>query len=147
MSDTKQTNPKDAIAGSKVPLWLLSPIAKAHWSLAQFVGMVKYGAWNWRTTGVRASVYLSAIERHRDAFLSGEDYCPIDGMHHLGAIMAGCALIMEAQAAGKLVDDRPPRVALSSTHAYVMSQMDKVRALYADKSPKHYTIEDSEDAK
>jgi hypothetical protein len=42
----KPSNPKDAVAVAKIPLWLLSPFAKAHWALAQFAGMCKYGAWN-----------------------------------------------------------------------------------------------------
>ena len=25
---------------------------------------MKYGSWNWRAAGVRASVYVSALERH-----------------------------------------------------------------------------------
>ena len=43
---TKESNPKDAIGDKKVPLWLLSPIAKAQWALGQFAGLIKYGAWN-----------------------------------------------------------------------------------------------------
>jgi len=30
----KDTNPKDVVATTKLPLWLLSPIAKVHWCLA-----------------------------------------------------------------------------------------------------------------
>jgi hypothetical protein len=146
MSTTKDTNPKDVIGATKVPLSLLSPIAKAQWALAQFAGMTKYGHYNWRVSGVRASIYLDAIDRHRDAYLSGEELDPIDSTHHLGNIMACCAIILDARAAGKLVDDRPPSVGLRQTYAEVEAQMAKLRDQYRDKTPKHYHIEDTQPA-
>ncbi len=140
---TKLSNPKDSIGDTKVPLWLLSPIAKAHWALGQYAGMLKYGAWNWRKAGVRSSVYLSAMDRHIDAYKSGEDYDPIDGSHHLGNIMACCAILLDAKAAGKLTDDRPPSVGVRETFAFVEAAMAKLKEQYKDKNPKHYTIEDT----
>ncbi len=138
----KDTNPKDVAATTRVPLWLLSATAKAHWALAQFSGLVKYGAWNWRIAGVRSSVYLSAIDRHRDAYLSGEECDPVDGTHHLGNIMACCAILLDAKAAGKLVDDRPPRVGIRSTYKVLEALAEKLIAQYRDRSPRHYTIDD-----
>lgn len=132
-----------AIKGAKVQLVLLSPIAKAAWSLAQYAGYCKYGAWNWRINGITLTDYLSAIDRHRDAYVSGEEHDPVDGTHHLGNIMACCAIILDAKAAGKLIDDRPPSVSLRPTYAEVEAAMGKLRALYADKTPKHYTITDT----
>lgn len=140
----KPTNPKDQIADAKVPLWLLSPIAKAAWALAQFAGSLKYGSWNWRRAGVRASVYLSAMQRHMDAYLSGEEVDPIDGSHHLGNIMACAAILLDARAAGKLTDDRPPSVGLRGLYAETEAAMAKLRVQYAEKKPKHWTIEDTE---
>ncbi len=139
----KDTNPKDAIADTRVPLFLLSMVAKAQWALAQFAGMCKYGAWNWRVTGVRASVYLSAIERHLEAYKGGETFDPVDGTDHRGNIMACCAILMDAQAAGVLVDDRPPRIAFRPTVAAVEAQMAVLKEKYKDRSPRHYTIEDT----
>lgn len=140
----KPTNPKDAVAGDKVPLWLLSPIAKAHWASAQFCGQVKYGAWNWRIGGARASIYLSAIDRHKDAYTSGETHDPVDGTHHLGNIMACCAILLEAEAIGNLVDDRPPSVSLRKAYKDVQAQMATMRTLYKDfPAPRPYTINDT----
>jgi hypothetical protein len=139
----KNTNPKDAIGDTKVPLWLCSPIAKAKWALAQFAGMLKYGAWNWRAAGVRTSVYLSAMERHMDAFKSGEDLDPVDGSDHLGNIMACCAILIDAREAGKLNDDRPPSVSLRSTYEVVQDQMAVLKEQYKDKDPYHYSIKDN----
>lgn len=138
----KLSNPKDSIGDTKVPLWLCSPIAKAHWALGQFAGMLKYGAWNWRAAGVRSSVYLSAMERHIDAYKSGEEFDPVDGSHHLGNVMACCAILLDAQAAGKLTDDRPPSVGIRGTFHEVQERMAALRVQYADKAPKHWTIAD-----
>jgi hypothetical protein len=138
-ADTKPTNPKDAAATGRVPLGLLSPIAKAHWALAQHCGRAKYGAWNWREAGARVSIYLDAIGRHADGYLSGETYDPVDGTHHLGNIMACCAILLEAEAAGKLVDDRPPHLDMRPTYADVERRMADLTAKYADRNPKHWT--------
>ena len=144
MNDGKLSNPKDALADKKIPLWLLSPIAKVHWALAQFAGLCKYGSFNWRIAGVRSSVYLSAIERHLDAYTSGEEFDPVDGTHHLGNIMACCAIILDAKEAGKLTDDRPPSISLRKSYEFGEDVMARLKRQYHDKSPRHYTIADSE---
>lgn len=141
-NDGKFSNPKDSIGDTKVPLWLLSPIAKAHWALGQYAGMLKYGAWNWRKAGVRSSVYLSAIERHLEAYKSGEELDPVDGSHHLGNIMACCAILLDSKAANMLTDDRPPSVSVRDTFQFVEHTMAKLKQTYKDKDPKHYTIKD-----
>jgi hypothetical protein len=149
---TKESNPKDAIGDRKVPLWLCSPIARAQWALAQFAGLIKYGAWNWRKAGVRSSVYIAALNRHIDAYTSGEEYDPVDNTHHLGNIMACAAILLDAKAAGKLTDDRPPSVGIRETYAQVETQMAALREQYKDyqpggpKAPRHYTIADTERA-
>jgi len=142
----KDGNPKDIVGATKVPLSLLSPIAKAQWALAQYAGLCKYGAWNWRAIGVRAMIYLDAIDRHRDAYLSGEEFDPVDGTHHLGNIMACCAILLDAAAAGKLIDDRPPSVDIRPTYEAVQTQMAKLREKYEHMQPRHYTIADTERA-
>lgn len=141
---TKDTNPKDALGDKKVPLWLCSPIAKAHWAVAQFVGMVKYGAWNWRSTGVRSSIYLSAMQRHLDAYMSGEECDPIDKTSHLGHIMACAAILIDAKVVGKLTDDRPPSVSLRDVYADVEALMVRARENYGSMAPQHCTIADTQ---
>ncbi len=140
---TKLSNPKDAIGDTKVPLWLLSPIAKIHYAMAKFAGMCKYGAWNWRAAGVRTSVYLSAMERHLEGYKSGEQFDPVDGTHHLGNIMACCDILMDAEAAGMLTDDRPPIVSHRATIKVAEELMVALKEKYKDKAPKHWTIADS----
>ncbi len=141
--DNGRTNPKDALGDKKVPLWLLSPVAKAKWAVCQFVGLSKYGAWNWREAGVRSSVYLSAMQRHMDAYLSGEEVDPVDGTPHLGHIMACCAILLDAEAAGKLTDDRPPSVGIREIYAETEAQMARAKENYGHMNPRHYTIADT----
>lgn len=143
--DFKPTNPKDAAATSRIPLALLSPVAKIAWAVAQYAGMLKYGAWNWRKAGVRASVYISALERHIDAYKSGEEYDPVDGSPHLGNIMACAAILLDAKAAGKLTDDRGPALSHRQAVAEGEATMTKLREQYADKNPRHWTIADGDD--
>lgn len=145
MSD-KPTNPKDAIATNKLPLHLVSPIVKAYQAISHFLGNVKYGAWNFRAGGARASVYKSALERHLDAWWEGEDIDPVDGTPHLANAMACLNIIIEAKECGKLTDDRPPSnaAALARLRAEFEALMPQIRERYADKDPKHFTIADTE---
>lgn len=138
----KETNPKDAAAVAKVPLGYTSPVARAHWAAAMQVGRLKYGGWNWSASGVKASVYLDAAFRHLDAWMSGEEVDAVDGTHHLGHVMACASILLDARARGMLVDDRPPRVDLRAVHAALEPVLAKLRETYADRAPRHYTIED-----
>lgn len=140
--DPGRTNPKDLIGDKKLALHLLSPIAEAHWVVGQYAGMLKYGAWNWREAGVRASVYISAARRHIAAYLSGEEFDPTDGSHHLGNVMACAAILLEAREIGKLTDDRPPCYSHRPAYAWAEDRMAQLKVQYADKFPKHYTIAD-----
>ncbi len=57
-------------------------------------GANKYGDDNWRHGGKPDSEYLDSMDRHLDAFLSGEIYDQDSGCHHLGhAIWNLCALM------------------------------------------------------
>ena len=108
MPDTKPTNPKDAVGSRKLPLHLCPATGQIEWCLAQLDGALKYGPYNWREAGVRTSVYIDAIERHLKAFTEGENLAEDSAVHHLGHIMACCAIILDSGAQGNLTDDRPP---------------------------------------
>lgn len=139
----KMSNPKDVLSDTRIPLWLLSGVAKIHWALAQFAGLLKYGAWNWRVAGIRASVYLSAMERHIEGLKAGEEYDPVDGTHHLGNIMACAAIMLDAKAAGKFIDDRPPALDHRPTIAFGEALMKDLRDKYKDRTPRHFSIADT----
>jgi Domain of unknown function (DUF5664) len=70
------------------------------------VGAAKYGAFNYRDSSISASVYQDAMERHLQLWFDGEDTDDETGVSHLASVIASCALLMDAQATGKLNDDR-----------------------------------------
>ena len=143
--EMKASNPKEAVGDTKAPLALLSPTAKLYWAGAQALGMFKYGGWNWRAAGVRTSTYLSAMERHIEGYKSGERLDPADGTHHLGNVMACCGILLDAEAAGKLTDDRPPIVGHRKALEEVEANIADLRKKYADRRPRHWTIADTEE--
>src|SRR4051812_15804399 len=102
----KPSNPKDAIGSGKIPLHLWPPSASVLGCLGLLDGMLKYGRSNWRAAGVRWSIYYDAIRRHLDALHEGEDLDPDSGLPHMAHILACCAIIVDAQATGQLIDDR-----------------------------------------
>jgi len=141
----KPTNPKDAIATNKLPSHLVSPIVKAYQAISHFLGNVKYGAWNYRGAGARASVYKAALDRHVDAWWEGEELDPTDGTPHLANALACIGILIDAKHAGKLVDDRPPSLhgELATVRAKFEALMPIIRERYADKAPYHYSIADT----
>lgn len=91
----------------KVSLSKLPAVAIAHGALAMMNGAIKYGAYNWRAKPVVASIYVDAALRHITAWFEGEEDATDSGVHHLGHALACCAIILDAQAVGNLIDDRP----------------------------------------
>ena len=146
MTAHKPTNPKDAVATDKLALHLVSPIVKAYQAIAHYLGQVKYGAWNWRGAGARASIYRAALDRHLDAWWEGEENDPADGTPHLANALACIGILIDAKHAGKLIDDRPPsnHKGLAEVRSQFEALMPKIRERYADKAPKHFTIADTE---
>jgi hypothetical protein len=140
----KPTNPKDAVAADKLPLHLVSPIVKQYLAIALFLGATKYGAFNYRGALVKASVYISALFRHVDAWLEGEENDPTDGTPHLANALACIAIIIDAKHMGTLIDDRPPSNAaeLARVRGTFEALMVRLREQYAHMSPHHYTIAD-----
>lgn len=99
-------DPKGAAGALKAPLWLIPPAGNEEQAKAFQDGINSgYGAWNWRKCKVKRSVYLSAMKRHIDRILDGEDVDPKSGAHHLGHVMANCAIILDAARHGTLVID------------------------------------------
>ncbi|BEQ12884.1 putative DUF5664 domain-containing protein [Pseudomonas phage Ep4] len=101
-------NPKSAQGAKKYSLRYLPLAANIAVNQALEDGAKKYGPANWRQTGVAASVYVDAALRHIAQFFDGKQDCASDsGVHNLGHAMACMAIIIDAAAAGKLIDDRP----------------------------------------
>jgi hypothetical protein len=131
------TNPKSKFGATKPSLGLVPPVAIAHAAMAFEEGAAKYGPFNWRKDPVSAMTYVNAAKRHLDNYLDGEEYTqdsllspeelatlaellfkrgsgdliPEDGavgaVHNLGAVIACCAILLDAWTCGTLINDRP----------------------------------------
>lgn len=142
--ETKDTNPKDAIGSTKLPMHLIPGTAKAVMAIAFLEGALKYGKYNWRVAGVRASIYADAMERHLEKWKNGEDCDPDTNVPHLGSIMACAAILIDAAICGKLTDDRPPEAPVSQQIDMLAEHVLYLQDLYADENPHQFTIEDTE---
>lgn len=145
-TDLKPTNPKDALGSDKLPLHLWPTTATALGCLGLLDGALKYGRSNWRVMGVRASIYYDAARRHLDAWFEGEECDPDSRLHHLAHALACIAILVDAEAVGKLHDDRMVNGTGYRGHVRdLTSEVPRLRAAHAGKAPKHYTIADDGD--
>ena len=99
-------NPKAAFGRAKICSHFVPPIARAVEAIVMALGARKYGPFNWRKDPVRSTDYIDAIQRHLDAWADGEDLDPESRVSHLGHVRACCAILLDAEANGKLIDDR-----------------------------------------
>ena len=102
-------NPKDNAALDKVPMWSLPAIGAVHGAMSTADGISKgYGAYNWREKSISMMGHIGALERHIAALKDGEDFTRDSNVTHLGCLVAGASIILDAQQCGTLIDDRPP---------------------------------------
>lgn len=141
---TKPTNPKDAIGSDKIPLHLWPTTATVLGAMALLDGGLKYGRNNYRAVGVRASIYIDAANRHIMRYASGETLDPDSGLPHLAHALASIAILVDAEAAGKLNDDREIAGGLIEMLGEFTPHVKRLKELHKEKNPKHYTIKDNE---
>lgn len=146
MNDADATNPKQSQGASKLPLHLWPTTATALGCLGILEGREKYGLVNWRASKVVATIYVDAAKRHLDAWLEGEEQSPDSGNFHLGNALASIAILVDAQAHGTMVDDRPftPTAGYRSLIEKLTPHVDRIKALYVEKQPRHFTNVDTE---
>lgn len=140
---SKATNPKDLIGSSKIPIHLWPETATLMGCLGLLDGMLKYGRTNWRVAGVRASIYVDACRRHLNKWFEGEDTDPDSGLPHLSHALACLAILVDAQAAGKLTDDRMVKGGYVKLVKQLTPHVERLKELHKDRRPKHYTIGDN----
>lgn len=100
-------NPKTAFGATKPGIHAVPPVALLHLGLAMADGKRKYGLTNWRENHVTAYIYYEAAFRHLASWWDGEQDAQDSGVHHLGHVMGCCAILLDAEAGGCLIDDRP----------------------------------------
>lgn len=111
VGNTKPTNPKDSVGIRKVPFHVIPWRVIAELGLALLEGARKYGAYNWRASGVRASVYIDATNRHLADFWEGVDIDPDSSVSHVTKAIASLTVLRDSMLHGNWVDDRPIRAA------------------------------------
>lgn len=99
-------DPKSSHGARKPQLHMLPPAGSEAMARALECGAVKYGPRNWVLQKVCLTTYISAMKRHIDQLMDGQDLDCESGVHHLGHVMAGCGIVLDALRHGTLVDDR-----------------------------------------
>jgi hypothetical protein len=125
-------NPKKSFGATKPDLGLCPPVGTLHQAMAHEDGNRKYGAFNWRHSPVEAMTYIHAAKRHLDLFLDRQDVSSDSNVHNLGAVMACCAILLDSQELGILIDNRPP--AGPSEHVQTRLREQKVAEAEARKT-------------
>jgi len=142
--DSKASNPKDAIAQSKLPLELVPDSLRVYAALGFLEGALKYGRYNWRVAGVRASVYRAALDRHLAKWWSGENADLVTGVPHLASAVACLGILIDASVSRKLTDDRPPaQPLLSLVIDETQEEVSRLKELFKGHNPHQYTIADT----
>ena len=142
--DSKPTNPKDIIGSDKLPIHLWPETATIMGCLGLLEGALKYGRNNYREIGVKASIYIDALRRHSARYFEGEDNDPDSGLPHLAHMLACCAILIDATAAGKLNDDRNYKGGYVDLVETLTPHVSRIKEKYKDRDPKHYTIADTD---
>ena len=110
MEKKKETNPKDAVGVAKVPMSTVPSAPIMELGLAMMEGARKYGRHNYRTAGIRYSVYYDAALRHLMDWYEGTDVDPDSGLSHITKAMACLVVLRDGMIHGNAIDDRPPRM-------------------------------------
>ncbi len=132
----KDTNPKSIFGSQKPQLDKIPGIALLHLAGAMALGASKYGPFNWRKDPVSTSTYIAAARRHLMQWWDGvEDMDEESANSHLGAVMACCAILLDAQACGTLVDDRPPPAPVTEVITFLTSTQEAQEKDYDDDVP------------
>jgi hypothetical protein len=147
MTETsKLSNPKDSFGSRKIDAGDVPDTLV--WAAANGFaeGARKYGRYNWRIAGVRASIYHAALRRHLSKWWNGQDYDPDTGIHHLDNALSCLGILRDAELYSKLLDDRPPCPEMDRMSVHINNGEDTVARLnemFKGHRPHQYTIHDS----
>ncbi len=138
VSDTAPPNPKAAFGDKKIPVFLVPLTFIYGVAVALFEGASKYGRWNWRKSPVEASTYVHATGRHLLKWYHGEDKDPVTRIHHLYNAAASLCILIDAEVAKTLIDDRPPKVDMTEQAQYLEDTIAHLKELFKDATPTHH---------
>lgn len=106
----KKTNPKDSVGIKKVYYSVIPSGVLAELGIAMLEGARKYGRHNYRSIGVRGSVYYDATLRHLTDWWEGTDIDPDSGLSHITKAIASLTVLRDSMLRENWEDDRPPRM-------------------------------------
>jgi len=145
-TDTKPSNPKDALGSAKIDMGLVPDILELAAAEAFLEGALKYGRFNWRVVGVKASIYYAAQKRHMKKWWNGQNIDKATKVHHIKNSIACLAILLDAELYGMLTDDRPPCPnpdAMADAIDAAEARVAYLKELFKAHSPKQYTIADT----
>jgi len=104
-------DPKGEAGSSKPGLGNISVVAQYYEGAVMQMGADSYGAYNWCEHPMKASTYYNAILRHLNAWWLGQNLDPKSKLPHHAHIRASSGIIIDQQAAARMIDDRPRTLA------------------------------------
>lgn len=120
----KDSNPKDAVGIKKIPISTIPAEVLMEVGVGLLEGARKYGRHNYRTIGVRASVYYDAAMRHLMAWWEGEDDDPDSALNHITKALCTLIVLRDAMINEKWADDRPPKIDWPKHSKYINEILD-----------------------
>ncbi len=141
--ELKDTNPKDAIGSSKSILSNVPMQVIYEAGLGMLEGSCKYGRYNYRVAGVRASIYYEAAVGHMNQWWEGEDIDADSGLSHVTKAITSLIVLRDAMLNDMLTDDRPPSVKNTAWIKDLRQKSKEIIEKYKDHKPKQYSIADT----
>ena len=141
----KDTNPKDRMATTRLDLSLFPATARAYGALAMTEGDCKYGGYNYRDAGVRASVYYAAANRHLDKWFNGDWVDSKTGVPHLASALACIGVLIDAIECDKINDDRPPMCDMTDLLERMEQKVARLQGLFPDGPDRHTELSTTKD--
>lgn len=132
-------NPKKLYGDKKPPLSYFPLVAILAGLEALYDGRLKYGPYNWRDEPVEAMTYVDAALRHLELYANGEDVTRDTAVKNLGAVIACCAILLDAEAEGSLIDNRRISEAACLVMEAAENWVKTIRERYEPASPTKLT--------
>jgi len=95
---------------TKTPFHVLPLRVVFEMALGMMEGGIKYGKHNYRSVGVRASVYYDATMRHLADWYAGKPLDHESSLSHLSKALSSSQVLLDSMVKGNWVDDRPLRI-------------------------------------
>ena len=139
--EKKETNPKDGAATTRLDFSLLPATAQAYGALAMTEGDLKYGGYNYRIIGVKASIYYSAARRHLDKWFNGQWADKKTKVPHLASALACIGVLIDAIECDKLNDDRPPKCDIDALLTNMEDNVAHLQKLFPNRQDRYTEVD------